>query len=167
MEFSPNLTPREMFEFGSFGGTYWRPIYSSVTKKNYQNVYKKYSFLKDLDKNLVSSCVCDSTKNRYKVNSGSSLVMWENNEWITKEHPYGWVHWYCDYYSGKRCKDDEYQIKRWNNIAGVNGRWRKQLINIIKKKKKKWNDISVSPKIRQLLQHWGYVLTEKDFNHVY
>ena len=27
-EFTPNLTPQEIFEMGSFGGTYWRPIYS-------------------------------------------------------------------------------------------------------------------------------------------
>ncbi len=33
-EFKPNLTPRQMFLLGSFGGTYWRPIYSSITKKN-------------------------------------------------------------------------------------------------------------------------------------
>ena len=33
-DFRPNLTPREIFSLGSFGGTYWRPIYSSITKKN-------------------------------------------------------------------------------------------------------------------------------------
>ena len=33
-EFRPNLSPREVFKMGSFGGTYWRPIYSSVTEKN-------------------------------------------------------------------------------------------------------------------------------------
>jgi hypothetical protein len=97
------------------------------------------------------------------VNSGSSLEVWENKNWITENHPYGWVHWYCDYYSGKRGEDDDYQINRWLNIAGPNGRWRKRLINTIKKNNKKWNDKSVSPKIRQLLQHWGYVITEKDF----
>ena len=32
-EFKPNLTPRQIFKMGSFGGTYFRPIYSSVTKK--------------------------------------------------------------------------------------------------------------------------------------
>ena len=32
-DFQPNLTPREIFKLGSFGGTYWRPIYSAVTKK--------------------------------------------------------------------------------------------------------------------------------------
>ena len=35
--FTPNLTPSEIFMFGSFGGTYWRPIHSSITGKNYQN----------------------------------------------------------------------------------------------------------------------------------
>ncbi len=32
-EFIPNLTPRQIFKMGSFGGTYFRPIYSSITKK--------------------------------------------------------------------------------------------------------------------------------------
>ena len=41
-DFKPNLTPREIFELGSFGGTYWRPIYSSITKKKYKNVHHKY-----------------------------------------------------------------------------------------------------------------------------
>ena len=36
-DFKPNLTPREIFLMGSFGGTYWRPIYSCVTNKNYKN----------------------------------------------------------------------------------------------------------------------------------
>ena len=30
--------------------------------------------------------------------------------------------------------------------------------------KSKWNDHSVSPAIRQTLQHWAYKLTKKDFN---
>jgi len=33
---------------------------------------------------------------------------------------------------------------------------------MIKDKKTKYDDIMVSPKIRQTLQHWGYRLTEKD-----
>ena len=40
--FKPNLTPRKMFQLGAFGGTYWRPIYSSVTKKNYKDEHKKF-----------------------------------------------------------------------------------------------------------------------------
>ena len=32
-DFKPNLTPKEVLQAGSFGGTYFRPIYSSVTGK--------------------------------------------------------------------------------------------------------------------------------------
>jgi hypothetical protein len=40
-EFTPNLTPKEILKFG-FGNTYFRDIYSHVTKKEYKNTYKKY-----------------------------------------------------------------------------------------------------------------------------
>ena len=36
-QFKPDYTPSEMFEQGIFGGTYFRPIYSSVTNKHYKN----------------------------------------------------------------------------------------------------------------------------------
>ena len=38
------------------------------------------------------------------------------------------------------------------------------LVTQILKKGTKWNDETVSPKIRQVLQHWGYKLTKKDFD---
>ena len=38
------------------------------------------------------------------------------------------------------------------------------LVTQILKKGAKYDDESVSPKIRQVLQHWAYVLTKKDFN---
>ena len=40
------------------------------------------------------------------------------------------------------------------------GRFRR-LINMIKKETK-YDDFTVSPKIRQTLQHWACILTEKD-----
>ena len=30
-DFTPNLTPSQIFRLGSFGGTYWRPIYSKTS----------------------------------------------------------------------------------------------------------------------------------------
>ena len=66
------------------------------------------------------------------------------------------MHWYCDFYTGKRGEDDERQIKRWMNTAGPRSRFRKALINMIKKKGTTYDDYDISPKIRQTLQHWGY-----------
>ena len=36
-------------------------------------------------------------------------------------------------------------------------------ITLILKGNAKWDDISISPAIRQSLQHWAYKLTEADF----
>ena len=58
-QFKPNLTPKKMFELGSFGGTYWRPIYSSVTKKKYKNVHKKYSWFKKIPESKLSNTKYD------------------------------------------------------------------------------------------------------------
>ena len=90
------------------------------------------------------------------------MEFWEEKKWITKNQPYGWVQWYCDFYQGKRGPDDEWQISRWTKTAGPKSRFRKWLINMINDKKAKYNDYEVSPKIRQTLQHWGYELTSKD-----
>jgi hypothetical protein len=165
-EFKPNLTPREMFKLGSFGGTYWRPIYSSVTDRKYKDIHLKYpkSWWKGIPNNYLTSDECDNNINKYKAISGTSLEYWEDKKWINKLHPYGWVHWYCDFYSGKRSIDDERQINRWKNFTGPNGRFRVRLINMIKKKNTEYNDYLISPVIRQGLQHWAYKLTKKDFD---
>jgi hypothetical protein len=164
--FTPNLTPQEMFEAGSFGGTYWRPIYSGVLKKKLKpplNDYPK-SWWKNIPmENLVSE-EYDKNKNKYKVKVGTSLEFWESKKWIKPVHPYGWVQWYCDFYIGKRSDDDERQIKRWQGIAGPRGRFMRFLVTQILKNKTDYNDESVSPKIRQVLQHWGYKLTKRDFD---
>ena len=49
-------------------------------------------------------------------------------------------------------------------MAGPKGRFRRFLVTQIIKKKGKWNDVTSSPKIRQVLQHWGYRLTKKDYD---
>ena len=42
-------------------------------------------------------------------------------------------------------------------------RFRGKLVNMIKNASSKFDDYSISPKIRQILFHWGYKLTEEDF----
>ena len=42
-------------------------------------------------------------------------------------------------------------------------RFKGKLVKIIKNSGGKYDDYSISPKIRQVLLHWGYELTKKDF----
>ena len=42
-------------------------------------------------------------------------------------------------------------------------RFRDKLVKMIKNANSKFDDYSISPKIRQILLHWGYEFTEKDF----
>ena len=167
--FTPNLTPTQMFKLGSFGGGYWRPIYSGVRKKHLHNRYK-LKRIKDLfsqfspteiDK-MLTSPEYNVSVNRYHVSCGSTLENWESKNWIKYQDPYGWVEWYCHFFQGRRTSDDARQIARWNNLAGPNGRFRKRLVNMCLQQNKNYNDISVSPVIRQTLQHWGYILTPSD-----
>ena len=168
-EFKPNLSPRDMFKLGSFGGTYWRPIKSKVVGKDLKNIHKKYpkSWWKGIPEKHLSLPFNEYDKkiNKYGVKVGTTLSFWESKGWIKEQHPYGWVHWYCDFFMGKRGPDDERQIKRWQGVAGERGRFMRFLVTQILKKKSKWNDEDISPKIRQTLQHWAYKLTKADFDY--
>ena len=108
----------------------------------------------------------DRSINKYGKKVGTTLSFWEDKGWIDKQDPYGWFQWYCEFYTGRRTKDDARQISRFNKLAGPMGRFRKWLVTQIMKKggKSKWNDHSISPAMRQTLQHWAYKLTKKDFN---
>ena len=106
----------------------------------------------------------DVNINKHKVKVGTSLEFWESKQWIHQDNPYGWVHWYYDFYRGKRGPDDNRQISRWKGLAGSLGVLC-VLVTQILRRNTKWNDESVSPKIRQVLQHWGYKLTKRDFDN--
>lgn len=165
-DFKPNLTPKEIFALGSFGGTYWRPIESDVTGKKYKNVHHKYpkTWWKNIPRNWLTTDWnnYDKSINKYGVKVGTTLEYWEEKDWISHHHPYGWVHWYCDFYKGKRSPDDDRQINRWIRTAGPKSRFRRALINLIHKKNTQYNDFNISPKRRQTLQHWAYKLTRRD-----
>jgi len=166
-QFKPNKTPKQVFKMGAFGGTYFRPIYSSVTNKNYtpeeamKGLPKSWFQGLDMEK-MITSTKYDKNVNKYKVKCGSTLEAWESSGWINKQDPYGWFQWYCRYSLGRRTSDDERQIGRWLKLAGPNGRFRRTLMNKIIKKGTTHDDISVSPVIRQVLLHWGYQLTKGD-----
>ena len=166
-DFKPNLTPQQVLKMGSFGGTYFRPIYSSVTKKHYKSkdVIKEYpkSWFKGINiEKMVTSSDYDKNVNKYKVKCGSTLEAWEGKGWMNKQDPYGWFQWYCRFYMGRRTDDDERQVKRWLAFAGPKGRFKKNLINKIKDNNADIDDENISPVIRQGLQHWGYKITSND-----
>ena len=93
--------------------------------------------LKNIDQKYYCSNYCDIIVIKYGVECGTSLTFWENKRWINSIDPYGWFQWYFRYQLGRRSK----------MIKDVNG---------------KPNDYSISPKIRQILLHWSYELTESD-----
>ncbi|XP_053397086.1 uncharacterized protein LOC123552860 isoform X1 [Mercenaria mercenaria] len=165
-ELRPNMTPKEVLQAGSFGGTYFRPIKSSVTGKSYTQVWKELpkDWLEGLNiGKQVSSSTYDEKVNTYGVKCGGSLEMWEESGWIHKQDPYGWFMWYCRFYQGRRTSDDERQIGRWLRCAGETGRWRNNLISKCVRSGCAFDNPGVSPVVRQTLQHWGYKLNKEDF----
>ena len=45
--------------------------------------------------------------NKFGAKCGGSLGMWESSGWISSLDPYGWFQWYCRFFQGRRCSDDE------------------------------------------------------------
>ncbi|XP_022100707.1 uncharacterized protein LOC110984645 isoform X2 [Acanthaster planci] len=163
----PNMTPSEVLQAGSFGGTYFRPIKSGVTGEKYSGVWKELpkEWLQGLNiGKQISSSVYDAEVNTYKVKCGGSLEMWESSGWMHKQDPYGWFQWYCRFYLGRRTDDDARQISRWSRCAGVKGRWRNNLIAKCVRSGCAYDNFAISPVVRQTLQHWGYRLTKEDFD---
>lgn len=162
----PNMTPKEILQSGSFGGTYFRPIKSSITglKYNKQWLELPQEWLEGLEiKKTVASSIYNERVNTYGKKCGGDLDMWESSGWIKAQDPYGWFQWYCRYYLGRRTKDDARQIQRWKNCTGPKGRWKNTLIGKIIKTESAFDNKNISPVIRQTLQHWGYRLTKEDF----
>ena len=95
---------------------------------------------------------------------GTSLRFWENKDWINEIDPYDWFQWYFRYWLGRRSEDNERQINRWKKIVS---KFRGKLVKMIKDAGSKFDDYSIAPKIRQILLHRGYELTEENlFNEL-
>ena len=68
MDFGANKTPIE----GPFGGRYFRDI-SSVNRKWYKKLWKKFDQLKDIDQKFYCSDYYDVSVNKYGVKCRTSL----------------------------------------------------------------------------------------------
>ena len=133
-EFKPELTPRQMLELGVFGGKYMTDCTDEFPKSWFARAKLNSSFH-------------DATLNYFGVNASKPLSYWKAKGWIHADDPRGWFQWYCRYYLGRRCPDDERQIKRWLAM-------RRHIAQLRKNCRK--GDIGCRRRQRQALLHWAY-----------
>ena len=133
-EFRPQLSPKQMLELGVFGGKYMSDCTSEFPVDWFE-------------KARLCSEIHDPALNYFGVNASQTLAEWRRKGWIYKEDPRGWFQWYCRYYMGRRCPDDERQIKRWKSMTRHIGQITKNC---------RYLDLDCRPRQRQALLHWAY-----------
>ena len=153
--FGTNEKPIDVIKEGAFWGTSCRDIYSGINGKWYRKSWKAFEELKNIDKKYYCSNYYDISINKFKVKCKTLLRFWENKSCINSIDPYGWFQWYFRYWLGRRSLDDKRQIPRWNKIIS-------RLVKMIKDVDGRFDDYSISPKLRLMLLHWGYELVEDD-----
>ena len=88
-EFKPNLSPKEIFQAGAFGGTYFEPIYSNITNKNYKNILKKYikyGWFENLDIPLmVTNNMYTPNINKYKAEKALTWKLGKKVDGLQKQ----------------------------------------------------------------------------------
>ena len=132
--FEPELTPREMLALGVFGGKYMTDCRDEFPASWFT-------------KAKLSPEHYDPKLNYFGVRASQSLREWRRKGWIYHEDPRGWFQWYCRYYMGRRCLDDDRQIKRWRQIA--------RHVAQVKAGCRK-GDMNCRRRQRQALLHWAY-----------
>lgn len=133
-EFKPELTPKEMLEMGVFGGKYMTDCRAEFPKSWFASA-------------RLSADRRDPNLNYFGVDASKPLSYWIEKGWIYHEDPRGWFQWYCRYYMGRRCPDDQRQIKRWKAM-------RRHIAQIQKHCRK--GDLDCRRRQRQALLHWAY-----------
>ena len=82
-----DFRPIEVIKEGAFGETYFRDIYSNVNYKWYNNSFKEFDELKNIDQRYYCSNYYDATVNKYGVKCGTSLGFSGNKIWISPIDP--------------------------------------------------------------------------------
>ena len=172
-DFTPNKSPEEMLREGCFGGSYFRPLYSRTLGITITGDWKELpsSWTDGLNiSTYLTSPDYDPEINKYKVACGQSIEEWEAAGWINHNHDVrGWFQWYCRFYMGRRCDDDERQVSRWKKCVGQTGRWRRMLLNkyISSGVREVFDDgeegedtKEVSPVMHQTCHHWAFCVTQ-------
>ncbi|KAI1497782.1 hypothetical protein F5X99DRAFT_355039 [Biscogniauxia marginata] len=174
--FTPNKSPEAIIREGSFGGSYWRPLYSRhlriTVEDDWRGLPESWFSGLSVERYLISQTY-NPEINKYGVACGQSIEEWEANGWIAHEHDVrGWFQWYCRFWLGRRCADDERQISRWRKCVGETGRWRRTLL-------KKYVQLGirnvadegdedadgergdVSPAVHQTCHHWAWEVRQE------
>ena len=133
-DFAPDLTPKEMLALGIFGGKYMTDCTDEFPAAWF-------------DRAKLCPERHDPGLNCFGVNASQPLSEWRRKGWIYEEDPRGWFQWYCRYYMGRRCPDDERQVKRWIAI-------RRHLMQLRRNCRR--GDLLCRPRQRQALLHWAY-----------
>ncbi len=133
-DFRPELTPKRLLEMGVFGGRYMTDCSAEFPEDWWD------------DAKLCAERH-DSALNFFGVNASQPLAVWRTKGWIYEDDPRGWFQWYCRYFMGRRCADDERQIGRWRAV-------RRHAAQI--KKNCRPGDLECRPRQRQALLHWAY-----------
>ena len=133
-DFDPELTPRQMLELGVFGGKYMTDCRDEFPASWFR-------------KARLSPDRRDRRLNCFGVNASKPLAYWREKDWIHPDDPRGWFQWYCRYYMGRRCSDDERQIRRWSAMV-------RHVVQL--KKGCRPGDLSCRRRQRQALLHWAY-----------
>ena len=133
-DFHPQLTPPEMLSLGVFGGKYMTDC-----RDEFPASWFRYARL--------SPEKHDPTMNFFGVNASLPLSVWRKNGWLYREDPRGWFQWYCRYYRGRRCLDDDRQVKRWRQMA-------RHVAQVRQGCRK--GDFDCRRRQRQALLHWAY-----------
>ena len=168
-EFTPNLTPKQVIQAGTWGGCYFHPRGGKQGIRGPCNITHEefpQDWFAGLKPDQYRSRRYDKDRNKYGVVAGQDQAYWEEHGWIIPQDPRGWFQWYCRFYLGRRTKDDARQISRWVGVAGAKGRWKTNLCKKCVYANKRWDDDTVSPVVRQTMLHWAYEITEQDVKDV-
>ncbi|KAF5969597.1 vegetatible incompatibility het-E-1 [Fusarium coicis] len=168
-DFRPNKSPEEIIREGSFGGSYWRPLFSKHLKITIEDDWRELPSSWTAGLNVDEYLTGDTYNpeiNKYGVACGQSIEEWETAGWIAHEYDVrGWFQWYCRFWMGRRCPDDERQISRWKKCVGETGRWRRILLKkyvalgirtVFADDGRDEDEVDVSPVVHQTCHHWAY-----------
>ena len=133
-DFRPELTPAQMLKMGVFGGRYMTDCREEFPAEWFEEA-------------KLCPTGPDHRLNFFGVSASKPLSYWIEKGWIWQDDPRGWFQWYCRYYMGRRCEDDQRQVGRWKAMTRHIAQIRKNCMK---------GDLLCRPRQRQALLHWAY-----------